>query len=73
VEAARKGHLPEERLRDAHRRIDVLVQRFVRPPEDRVGELGSAEHRRLVEDLALGTSPTVLAGRDPTSRPDTPG
>jgi len=73
VEAARKGHLPEERLRDAHRRIDVLVQRFVRPAEDRVGELGSAKHRQLLDDLALGTRPTAVAGRDPTSRPDTPG
>jgi beta-glucosidase-like glycosyl hydrolase len=32
VAAARKGHIPEERLRDAHARIDLLVQRFVRPP-----------------------------------------
>ncbi|HTS81389.1 MAG TPA: beta-N-acetylhexosaminidase [Myxococcaceae bacterium] len=72
VEAARRGHLPEARLREAHARIDVLVQRFVRPPEDRTGELGSAEHRTLVEDLALGTSTTV-AGRDPTARPDSAG
>jgi len=73
VEAARKGHVSEDRLRDAHRRIDVLVQRFVRPPEDRVGELGSAEHRRLVDALGLGGRPSGVAGRDPTHRPDAPG
>jgi beta-N-acetylhexosaminidase len=72
VAAVRRGQLPEERLRDAHARIDLLVQRFVRPAEDRVGELGSPEHRRMVEELAL-TSPAVVSGRDPTTRPGTPG
>jgi len=72
VAAARRGHLPEERLRDAHARIDLLVQRFVRPAEDRAGELGSAEHRRVVEELALA-SPVAVTGRDPTTRPDAPG
>jgi len=69
VAAARKGHVSEERLREAHARIDVLVQRFVRPPEDRVAELGSAEHRRLIDDLALGTPSRTVAGSDPTARP----
>jgi beta-N-acetylhexosaminidase len=73
VDAARRGHLSEDRLREAHRRIDVLVQRFVRPPEDRLGELGSAEHQRLVEALGLGARPAQIAGRDPTHRPDAPG
>jgi beta-N-acetylhexosaminidase len=73
VEAARKGHLSEDRLGDAHRRIDVLVQRFVRPPEDRVGELGSPEHRQLVDGLGLGGRATQVAGRDPTHRPDASG
>jgi beta-N-acetylhexosaminidase len=72
VVAARRGHLPEERLRDAHARIDALVRRFVRPAEDRVGELGSPGHRRLVEELALA-APTAVSGRDPTTRPDAPG
>ena len=72
VAAARQGHLSEERLRDAHARIDCLVQRFVRPAEDRLGELGSADHRRLVEELALA-SPATVSGRDPTTRPDAPG
>src|SRR5262249_19599236 len=71
VAAARKGHLSEERLRDAHARIDALVQRFVRPAEDRITELGSAEHRRMVEDLGLGTP--AVAGRDPTVRRDAAG
>jgi beta-N-acetylhexosaminidase len=73
VAAARKGHLPEDRLREAHARIDALVRRFVRSAEDRVAELGSAEHRRMVEDLALGAPSKSVAGRDPTARPDAPG
>ncbi|HZW90245.1 MAG TPA: beta-N-acetylhexosaminidase [Myxococcaceae bacterium] len=72
VAAARRGHLPEERLRNAHERIDVLVQRFVRPAEDRLGELGSPEHRRMVEELALA-APAAVSGRDPTARPDAAG
>jgi beta-N-acetylhexosaminidase len=72
VAAARRGHLTQERLRDAHARIEALVQRFVRSAEDRAGELGSAEHHRLVEQIALG-SPAAVSGRDPTARPDAPG
>lgn len=70
VAAARKGHIAEERLREAHARIDVLVQRFVRPAADRVLELGSPEHRRMVEELGLGAPTGEVAGRDPTTRPD---
>ena len=73
VEAARKGYLGQERLRQAHARIDTLVRRFVRPAEDRVAELGSAEHRRMVEDLGLGSTAPTVAGRDPTARPDAAG
>lgn len=73
VAAARTGHIAEARLREAHARIDVLVERFVRPAEDRVTELGSGEHRRMVDDLALGAPGLQVGGRDPTSRPDAPG
>jgi beta-N-acetylhexosaminidase len=72
VAAARTGHLSQERLRDAHARIGTLVQRFVRGAEDRAGELGSADHRQLVEETALG-SPATVSGRDPTARPDAAG
>ena len=73
VDAARSGRIPEERLRDAHARIEVLVRRFVRPAEDRLTDLGSPEHRRTVEEIALGSPPAAVAGRDPTARPDVPG
>jgi len=73
VDATRKGHISDQRLREAHARIDVLVQRFVRPAEDRVTELDSVEHRLLVEELALGTAALQVAGRDPTARHDAPG
>ncbi|HSP18468.1 MAG TPA: beta-N-acetylhexosaminidase, partial [Myxococcaceae bacterium] len=73
ADAVRRGHISTERLRQAHARIDVLVQRFVRPPEDRIAELGSEEHRRLIEQLALETVASTTAGRDPTARHDAPG
>ena len=73
VEALRRGHISEERLREAHARIDGLVQRFVRPPEDRVAELGSEEHARLVEGLGLETAAPQLAGPDPTSQHERQG
>jgi beta-N-acetylhexosaminidase len=72
VAAVHRGHLSQERLRDAHARIESLVQRFVRGAEDRADELGSAEHHRLVEEIALG-SPVAVSGRDPTARPDAAG
>ena len=71
--AARKGHIAEERLRDAHARIERLVERFVRPGEDRVAELETADHRRMAEELALGTSARAVGGRDPTARRDASG
>ena len=73
VAAARNGIVTEQRLREAHARIDTLVGRFVRPAEDRIGELGSAEHGRMVEDLSLGSPSLAVAGRDPTARPGAPG
>jgi beta-N-acetylhexosaminidase len=73
VTAAKTGHISQTRLREAHARIDALVQRFVRPAEDRVTDLGSEEHRRIVSDVDLGARVPQFAGRDPTARPDTPG
>jgi len=67
VAAARTGHVSEERLREAHGRIEQLVQRFVRGHEDR-----ASEHRRIADEIAL-PSPATVSGRDPTARPDAPG
>ncbi len=73
VDATRKGHISDERLREAHARIDALVHRFVRPAEDWVTELGSVEHRRLVEELALAIAALQVAGRDPPPGTTPPG
>jgi beta-N-acetylhexosaminidase len=62
VAAVQTGRVPEARLRDAHGRVAAMVQRFVRGPEDRVGELGSAAHRAL----AAGLEAASFVGRDPT-------
>jgi beta-N-acetylhexosaminidase len=65
VRAVEAGHVPRQRIAEAHRRIDGLVSRFVRPPESRVALLGNEEHRALAE----GLSAEAVAGRDPTERP----
>jgi beta-N-acetylhexosaminidase len=67
--AARAGTLPHQRLAEAHRRIDALLARFVRPAEDRVATLGSMEHQRLLDALPW-SEPDVVRGLDPTARPD---
>lgn len=63
VEAIERGHLTEQRLREAHARIDFLTRRFVLPPEDRLARLGSSEHHALAEGI---THAEALAGLDPT-------
>jgi beta-N-acetylhexosaminidase len=69
--AARRGDISPERLEQAHRRIDALVRRFVRPAEDRVASLGSMEHQRLLDALHW-SEPDVVRGPDPTARSDAP-
>lgn len=69
--AARRGDISPERLEQAHRRIDALVRRFVRPAEDRVASLGSMEHQRLLDALPW-SEPDVVRGPDPTARSDAP-
>jgi beta-N-acetylhexosaminidase len=64
VEAVERGHLTEQRLREAHARIEVLVRRFVQPPEDKFATLGSSEHRALAEGVGHGDA--AQAGVDPT-------
>ncbi|MBJ6763358.1 beta-N-acetylhexosaminidase [Myxococcaceae bacterium JPH2] len=61
VKAVESGRVPRSRIAEAHRRLDALVARFVRPAEDRLSQLGSAEHRALAEGLA-----SAVTGRDPT-------
>jgi beta-N-acetylhexosaminidase len=63
VDAVERGHLTEQRFREAQARTEVLVRRFVQPPGDRFATLGSAEHRALAEGVGHGEA---LAGRDPT-------
>lgn len=64
VRAVEAGHVPRQRIAEAHRRIDVLVGRFAHPPSLDVQRLGSPEHQRLAE----GLSSDALAGKDPTER-----
>jgi beta-N-acetylhexosaminidase len=64
VRAVEAGHVPRQRIAEAHRRIDGLVIRFSHPPESRLGLLGTSEHRRLAE----GLSAEAVAGTDPTER-----
>ena len=67
VDAVRRGAVPESRIAEAGRRIDRLVERYVRPPvgEDALAVLGCDEHRRVLEPLlaearaSTGTDPTA--------------
>ncbi len=60
--AVETGRVPMARLVEAQGRVAALVRNFVKGPEDRVAELGSAAHRALAEGLEVGT----FAGKDPT-------
>jgi beta-N-acetylhexosaminidase len=62
VKAVSDGRVSEQRLEEARARVAELVKRFVRGPEDKVGELGSAAHL----ELARGLDAQSVAGRDPT-------
>ncbi len=62
AKAVREGRVSEARLAEAEARVAALVKRFVRGPEDRVVELGSAAHLAL----ARGLDAEAVAGRDPT-------
>lgn len=62
VKAVESGEVSRARLDEARSRVAVLVQRFVRGPEDLLHTLGSAEHQSLREGLSVDT----FVGRDPT-------
>lgn len=68
VAAIRSGRVPEARIAEAGRRIDRLVQRYVRPPvpAEARAVLGCDAHRRALAPLAelAALSPT---GTDPTA------
>lgn len=65
VKAVESKRLSLEQLERAHARVSSLVARFVRGPEERWTELGSAAHQALAAGLDGG----ALAGVDPTERP----
>src|SRR5450631_3980585 len=52
VRAVEAGHVPRQRIAEAHQRIDALVARFAHPPQACVDVLGSAEHLLLAEGLS---------------------
>lgn len=67
--AVERGDVPFERVREARRRVDAMVARYVRPPasEDWRSVVGSAEHRHVIERIRAAEP--LLAGkpgRDPT-------
>ncbi|MFY2563637.1 beta-N-acetylhexosaminidase [Corallococcus terminator] len=61
VKAVESGRIPRERIKEAHRRLDVLAARFAHPAEDRLATLGGAEHHALAKGLD-----SAFAGKDPT-------
>jgi beta-N-acetylhexosaminidase len=64
VKAVESGEVSPAQLDAAVGRVDALLRRFVRGPEDGLAKLGSAEHRAL----AQGLEASAFAGVDPTER-----
>jgi beta-N-acetylhexosaminidase len=64
VRAVESGEVSQARLDTALARVDALMRRFVRGPEDGLDRLGTAAHRALAEGLAAD----AFAGEDPTER-----
>ncbi|MBX7115578.1 MAG: beta-N-acetylhexosaminidase [Myxococcaceae bacterium] len=64
VKAVEKGTVSESHVVAANARLDKLAQRFVRPAEQLVQRLASAEHQRM----AQGLEATAFAGVDPTEQ-----
>ncbi|MGO9828987.1 MAG: beta-N-acetylhexosaminidase [Myxococcaceae bacterium] len=64
VRAVEAGHVPRQRLVEAHGRIDALLTRFSHPPGAHLEALGTAEHQRLAEGLSAAAVPVG----DPTER-----
>ena len=60
--AVQEGRVSEARLDEATQRVQAMMKRFVRGPENRVAELGSPAHMAL----AAGLDAQSVAGRDPT-------
>ncbi len=62
VKAVEQGRLTPAQVEQAHARVTAFTARFVKGPQDLVGQLGSAEHRALAAGLEVGS----FVGRDPT-------
>jgi beta-N-acetylhexosaminidase len=64
ADAVARGQVTLDQVHAARRRIDALVRRFVRGPEDRLASLGSEAHQALAAGLPVADP----AGADPTAR-----
>jgi beta-N-acetylhexosaminidase len=64
VAAVKSGRVPEARIEEAHRRLEVFKQRFVRPWSDGLASLGGKEHLALAQGLEAGR----IRGKDPTEQ-----
>lgn len=62
VRAVEQKRVSKERLAQSHARLDALMRRFVRGPEDLTDTLGTPAHHAL----AAGLSADDFAGKDPT-------
>ena len=69
ADAVARGEVPLERVREARRRVDALVARYVRPPAgaDWRAVVGAPAHRAVIERVRAA-SPLVAGapGSDPT-------
>jgi beta-N-acetylhexosaminidase len=67
IKAVESGEVSRERIDDANRRIDAVVQRYYQPPVDAamLKVVGSDEHR-AVADRVAALAENVKAAPDPT-------
>jgi beta-N-acetylhexosaminidase len=64
VKAVEDGRVKQSRVEQALTRLEALARKFARGPEDLLGTLGNAEHRRL----SAGLDAAAFTGADPTER-----
>jgi beta-N-acetylhexosaminidase len=64
VKAVESGEVTRAALDAAARRVEGLVRRFVRGPEDRLASLGTEAHRQIAQGLGVES----FTARDPTER-----
>ena len=69
IKAAEKGKVPRDRLREASRRLDAVMERFVKPAgKTDMSVIGALEHREIAEKIERLAGAGGGETEDPTER-----